>query len=282
MEINIQVPKKRNLFVNYIDDEPIKTNVYQHEFLELNLSTTKSREHSCCWWLKGQEQDLNNILSDFEPLVNSIDIDITLYDIGYGTKFNAQIGEPSYATLYDQEQKAKIRLNLGDVASLGHELAHVMDMSNRTIQSETPEFQNIVDYVTPKMAKVYEILRDDDYVFFDTSVKQEQYESSPCELYATIVNDYYKRTHDTNIFTDSKHPSLSEVVVNYLYCNDAEYANMIDNYLQPETHWSEPHTSSTCHFSLMEQDEYDSLQEALDEMAKLEQLFRKERGEPHL
>lgn len=57
---------------------------------------------------------------------------------------------------------------------------------------------------------------------------------------------------------------------------------MIDNYLQPETHWSEPHTSSTCHFSLMEQDEYDSLQEALDEMAKLEQLFRKERGEPHL
>lgn len=39
---------------------------------------------------------------------------------------------------------------------------------------------------------------------------------------------------------------------------------------------------STCDFDLMDEDEYDSLQDALDEMAKLEQLFRKERGEPHL
>lgn len=282
MGINIKVPKKRNLFVNYIDDEPIKTNLFQHEFLELNLSTTKSREHACCLWLKEQEDELNKILSDFEPLINSVETNIMFYDIGYGTKFNAQIGEPSYATLYDHEQKAKIRINMGDVTSLGHELAHVMDMSKHAIQSETQSFRDIVEYVTPKLAKVYEILRDDDYIFFDTSVKQENYESSSCELYATIVNDYYKRTHDTNIFTDSKHPSLSEIVMDYLYCNDTTYQSLVDNYLQSRTRWDDPRMDSTCDFDLMDEAEYDSLQDALDEMPKLEQLFRKERGEPHL
>ena len=282
MEITIQVPKKRNLFVNYIDDEPIKTNLFQHEFLELNLSTTKSREHACCFWLKEKEDDLNKILSDFEPLINSVETNIMFYDIGYGTKFNAQIGEPSYATLHDHEQKAKIRINMGDVTSLGHELAHVMNMSKHAIQSETQSFRDIVEYVTPKLAKVYEILRDDDYIFFDTSVKQENYESSPCELYATIVNDYYKRTHDINIFTNSKHPSLSEIVMDYLYCNDTTYQSLVDNYLQSRTRWDNPRMDSTCDFDLMDEAEYDSLQDALDEMAKLEQLFRKERGEPHL
>ena len=258
MEINIPVVQKPNLFVRYLDDEVIVSDIDHTGQYALNAVTSTSREHKCLEYLRENVSELETLLEDFSPLVS--DTMITFYDTN--GPYNGSPGVKSSTVQVDN--RLRVKLNLGDVSRLCHELAHVNDLSRGN--STSNEFQQITTIIRPKLEKVYELLHKRDFVFFDTSVEQETYESDTEELYAVIMNDWYQRTHEPNIFADKQSPLVSEIVVDLMYRCDEQYRTPVDDYFSELTKWSCPHQHSTCDLSNIPSREEQKLQEVINEL----------------
>ena len=123
MEINIPVVQKTNLFVRYLDDEVIVSDIDHTGQYALNAVTSTSREHKCLEYLRENVSELETLLEDFSPLVS--DTMITFYDTN--GPYNGSPGVKSSTVQVDN--RLRVKLNLGDVSSLCHELAHVNDLS---------------------------------------------------------------------------------------------------------------------------------------------------------
>lgn len=258
MEINIPIVQKPNLFVRYLDDEVIVSDIDHVGQYTLNAVTSTSREYKCLEYLRENVSELETLLEDWSQLVPGTMV--TFYDTN--SPYNGSPGVKSSTVQIDD--RLRIKLNLGDISSLCHELAHVNDLSSSN--STSNEFGQIITIVQPKLQKVYELLRERDFVFFDSSMEQETYESDPEELYAVIMNDWYQRTHKPNIFADKQSPLISEIVVDLMYRCDEQYRTLIDDYFSELTKWSCTHQHSTCDLSNIPSHEEQKLQEVINEL----------------
>ena len=206
--MNIKIPPKHNVFVTYMDNEQITFEVCSTNNIHVDVQTTKPREHSAFVWLKQYEKQLNDVLTYFALMSQ---IRITLFDVTNGIDRNSNVGLFPYI-----KYNSHISVCLSDAHTIGYALA-------RTSYKYTDEFRTIAQYIQTRLDKVYNILRNDGYVVFQTD---EQ------DCHAAIILDYYNRTHEYNLFTYNPNPSVLGFVVSHLYDNDKPYRQLVGNYIR--------------------------------------------------
>ena len=171
-----------------MDNEQITFEVCSTNNIHVDVQTTKPREHSAFVWLKQYEKQLN------------------------GIDRNSNIGLFPYI-----KYNSHISVCLSDAHTIGYALA-------RTSYKYTDEFRTIAQYIQTRLDKVYNILRNDGYVVFQTDDEQD--------CHAAIILYYYNRTHECNLFTYNPNPSVLGLVVSHLYDNDKLYRQLVGNYIR--------------------------------------------------
>lgn len=161
-------------------------------------------------YINPELDNLDEILSNWNPLLSLYDTSILFTDESNGSKYGIIPGESAETKILPVSRKAQISISPQDPTALCHELAHIYDHCGTELKSESQEFQNLISDLKPKISQVYQLLRDAGYYSYETNDdidathNHELKYTCDEELFAIISNDWYCRTHEENSFANVK------------------------------------------------------------------------------
>lgn len=230
-------------------------------------------------YINPELDNLDEILSNWNPLLSSYDTSILFTDESNGSKYGIIPGESAETKILPVSRKAQISISPQDPTALCHELAHIYDHCGTELKSESQEFQNLISDLKPKISQVYQLLRDAGYYSYETNDdidathNHELKYTCDKELFAIISNDWYCRTHEENSFANVKKPIISEIVVDYLYTTNERFRNQVTEYCESIYPWLNPHLETVIERNFISETTWMKLDEVLE-------LFTQESEDP--
>ena len=270
---NFPKPATSNVLLSRFIDPLEPFTIVDEPTLSIYCETRRSQQSELISFLQQHQSDLEELLTEFEPLTSHMRQTIVLHDTNMAHGYNQNPGVPASTSHKEGTRDIVVRLDVGDVSSLCHELAHVVDASNPTFgyKSESDEFVKITSELQPRLEQVYQILRDADYDFeMDLSIEHETYALQPDELFAVVVSDWFRRTHEPNIFADCQVPLLSEMVVDNLH-QHPNWSQTLQTYCEQLTNWTRPCRSMVSNTKLLSSEDIERIVDAIDKLSDLKE-----------
>lgn len=96
------------------------------------------------------------------------------------------------------------------------------------------------------------------------------------EIFARALNQHYLRTRGDNVFANPIKPQISDYLIDYIYMNDEEFRNQINEYFMsiPEiAKWGEPEIRPVIQSKFVLDEDYETLISEFNRLTELNNTF---------
>ena len=226
-----KTPKPLNTLLNKLSEQQGSDTIQLSPKTQLTLIYPKKRETEAKNFINENINQLLEIVNEM-PLTNST-VHIIINDTGNVLEYNTNpYGGKSFKTESYLEQKHhKIFLSLDDVSGVQHEWSHVFDYDTFEKHKQSEKFKIIHNKIKTLTNKFIKHPDKRNIVNLYTTRTQLKYETSDDEIFVRLLNQQYCRTHEPNIFADQIKPVIVDIMMNYLYNNDSEYKQTVDEFI---------------------------------------------------
>ena len=153
-----------------------------------------------------------------------------------------------------------------NISNLCHEFAHAYDAQQSKTKDEN--LTTILERIKPPLTKMFDL----SLITFDTSTIQKIYELRDDEIFARALNQHYLRTRGDNVFANPIKPQISDYVIDYIYMNDEEFRNQINEYfmsIQEIAKWGKPEIKPVIQSKFVSDEDYEHLISELNQLTEL-------------